>query len=469
MNMPGAFVEAVSRTLRSDLLHLGEPERTDYASDWTRVHTPNAAGVAFPHTTDEVAKLLSLCDAHRVCVVPSGGRTGLAGGAVAAQGELVISMERMRHLGNVDPVARTLRVQAGAVTQSVHAHCAPFGLTWPVNFASSGSSHIGGNIATNAGGIRVVRYGPTRAWILGLQVVTMQGHVLELNGFLEKNNTGFDLRQLFIGSEGTLGIVTEATLKLAPIPAASQVALFAVDDVDAALRLFAAARRDTHLQLLAFEYFSSACLDVVLAERNLPAPLQKGANAYVLLEIEGSNDASVRRQCEAFCAESFAADLIRDGVLSQSRKDAAALWQLREGISESLGRRGLLHKNDVAVPVANIGAFAHDVEEVFRRDYAPFSVYVFGHLGDGNLHINVLKPPSMAKDAFLAATRQTDTALFTLIRKHQGAVSAEHGIGLLKKHALPYTRTAEEIALFRAIKGAFDPQGLMNPGKLVDP
>src|SRR4051812_48326728 len=283
--LPEAFVAAVARDFPADFLTVEPAELAEYGRDWTRVYAPAPSAVALPRTTDEVARLLALCSAHRVPVVPSGGRTGLAGGAVAAKGELVVSTARMRRMDAVDELGLTVRVQAGAVTAAVHEHCAPLGVTWPGDFASKGSSQVGGNIATNAGGVKVIRYGLTRQWVLGLEVVLASGAVLELNGALEKNNTGFDLRQLFIGSEGTLGIITEATLKLARLPSRRDVFLFALPDVPAVVRLFREARR-APLTLSAYEFFTDKCLARVQRHRKLRSPFDAACACYVLLEAE---------------------------------------------------------------------------------------------------------------------------------------------------------------------------------------
>lgn len=437
-----------------------------YGRDWTKIYPPRPRAVAFPSTTEEVSALLRLCRDHRVAVVPSGGRTGLAGGAVAAHGELVLSLDRMSHLGPVDPLARTVRCQAGAVTAAVHAHCAEHELTWPVDFASSGQSQVGGNIATNAGGVRVVRYGLTRHWVLGLQVVTMNGDVLELNGDLEKNNTGFDLRQMFIGSEGTLGVITEATLKLAPIPRASRVALLAVDDLRRGLNIFLSARQHG-LELLAFEYLSDACMRLVLAEIGGAHPLTSAGPAYVLVEIEVASPTH-EAAAEAWLSTLFEQSLATDGVLAASQHQSDELWQYRERISESLTKAGFVHKNDVSVPVGRLADFVDDMHAALANRYPDFEVYLFGHVGDGNLHVNVMKPDEMPKEAFLEQCHGTDEVLFGLINAHRGSISAEHGIGLLKKPFLRFSRSPAELALFKRIKQAFDPDGLLNPGKIFD-
>jgi FAD/FMN-containing dehydrogenase len=372
-------------------------------------------------------------------------------------------MSRMRRMDPVDLLGSTVRVQAGAVTEEVHRHAAASGLTWPVDFASKGSSQVGGNIATNAGGVKVIRYGLTRNWVLGLQVVLASGEVLELNGALEKNNTGLDLRQLFIGSEGTLGIVTEATLKLARLPGALKVFLFGVRDLAAVLALFREARR-APFTISAYEFFTDKCLARLLRHRALRAPLGQACTHYVLLEVEGGEDA----QLEAWTTSLFERGLIEDGTMAQHSTQAAELWALREGISESLSATGLPHKNDVALPVAALEGFCAELDQIFTARYPSWEICVFGHIGDGNLHINVMKPEALDKPTFLAKTKEADHDLFGLVKKHGGSISAEHGIGLLKKPYLSYSRSPEEIAVMRAVKKALDPKGILNPGKVLD-
>ncbi|MGF1468256.1 MAG: FAD-binding oxidoreductase [Sandaracinaceae bacterium] len=448
--------------LPSGRVRWDEETRRIYGVDWTRVHAPAPSAVVFPRSTDEVQAVLRFCQRHRWSLVPSGGRTGLAGGAVAAHGEVVLSLERLDHIGPVDRLGQTVRVGAGAITEAVHRAAAEHGLTWPVDFASKGSSSVGGNIATNAGGVKVIRYGLTRRWVLGLQVVTAAGAVLELNGALEKNNTGTDLRQLFIGSEGTLGVITEAVLKLTPLPGHLDVMLFAVADLEAVLRLFREARSGP-LTLSAFELFTDRCLDRVHRHRGLVSPLEEPATHYVLVEVEGAD----RGDLDRWLAGLVEAEVVLDGTLAASHAQAAELWALREGISESLASTGLPHKNDIALPVAALPAFIADLERAFAERYPDWEVCLFGHIGDGNLHVNVMKPDPMAKDEFHARVDELDEALFALVRRHGGSISAEHGIGLLKAKWLPYSRSAEEIAMLRTLKEALDPAGILNPGKVL--
>jgi FAD/FMN-containing dehydrogenase len=462
--LPGAFTDAIARDFPADFLSTDPSDLETFGRDWTRFIDPAPSAVAFPRSTDEVSRLVKLCAAHGVPIVPSGGRTGLAAGAVAANGELVVSLERMRAMGPVDVLGATVRVEAGAVTEAVHQHCAEHGLTWPVDFASKGSSQVGGNIATNAGGVKVIRYGLTRSWVLGLEVVLANGDVLDIGGALEKNNTGLDLRQLFIGSEGTLGVVTAATLKLTRLPEKLDVLLFAVKDLAAVLALFRAARRGPFV-VMAYEFFTEKCLARVRRHRQIVTPLAEPSDFYVLLEVERAESDSL----QDWVASLFEEGLVVDGTLAQHGKQAAELWTLREGISESLSATGLPHKNDVALPIAGLEAFCADLERFFEASWPGWEIALFGHIGDGNLHVNVMKPDAMDRADFVKAAKAADRSIFELVKRHHGSVSAEHGIGLLKKDALAYSRSPEELAVMRAVKRALDPQNLMNPGKILDP
>ncbi|MDR6672971.1 FAD-binding oxidoreductase [Xanthomonas sp. 1678] len=435
-----------------------------YGRDWTRRWTPAPLAIALPATVQEVQAVLRWANDHAVAVVPSGGRTGLSGGAVAAHGELVLSLERMNKALAFDAVDRTLTVQAGMALEAVHNAAREHGLVYPVDFAARGSCSIGGNIATNAGGIRVIRYGNTREWIAGLKVVTGSGELLELNRGLIKNSSGYDFRQLLIGSEGTLGIVVEATLRLTDPPPPSNVMLLALPSFEVLMQVFAAFRG--RLQLEAFEFFTDRALQHVLAH-GAQAPFDTVYPYYVVTEYASGDEAQEAAALAAFeaCMEQ---GWVLDGVISQSDAQAAQLWRLREGITEALARYKP-YKNDVSVRISAMPAFLAQTQALLGAAYPQFDVVWFGHIGDGNLHINVLKPDATADADFIAACEQVTKLLAQVLAEHGGSISAEHGIGLVKKPYLDSTRSVEEIALMRAVKRVFDPAGLLNPGKLFDP
>ncbi|WP_226468647.1 FAD-binding oxidoreductase [Luteimonas panaciterrae] len=434
-----------------------------YGRDWTRRWTPAPLAIALPGDIEEVRAVVRWARANGVAIVPSGGRTGLSGGAVAANGELVLSLERMNRVLGFDPIDRTLTVQPGIALQSVHEAAREHGLVYPVDFAARGSCSIGGNIATNAGGIRVIRYGNTREWVAGLKLVTGTGELLDLNRGLIKNSSGYDLRHLTIASEGTLGIVVEATLKLTDPPPPTNVMLLALPSFEVLMQVFAALRE--RLQLEAFEFFTDRALHHVLAH-GAQAPFAEVHPYYVVTEFAIGDEAQEAKVLTAFehCMEQ---GWVNDGVISQSEAQAAQLWRLREGITESLARYKP-YKNDVSVRISAMPAFLEETQALIGREYPHFDVVWFGHIGDGNLHINVLKPDDLGDEAFVAQCEHVTKLLAEALGKHDGSISAEHGIGLVKKPYLASTRSAEEIALMRGVKRVFDPDGIMNPGKLFD-
>jgi len=432
-----------------------------YGRDWTRRWTPAPLAIALPSTAGDVQTIVRWAREHQVAIVPSGGRTGLSGGAVAAHGELVVAFDRMNQVLGFDPVDGSLTVGPGIALEAVQNAAREHGLAYPVDFAARGSCSIGGNIATNAGGIRVIRYGLTRQWVAGLKFVAGTGELLELNRGLVKNASGYDLRHLVIGSEGTLGMVVEATLWLAPPPPPTQVMLLAVPAMDALMRVFAVAR--VKLQLEAFEFFTDRALEHVLAH-GAQAPFDEPSPYYVVAEFDAGDEASQAAALEMFeaCLE---AGWVTDGVISSSDAQAASLWRLREGITESLARYKP-YKNDISVRIGAVPAFMADMHELLEREYPTFDVVWFGHIGDGNLHINVLKPDELDQESFVAQCELVTKHLAAMLHKHGGSISAEHGIGLVKKPYLEGTRSHEEIALMRGIKAVLDPDGIMNPGKV---
>ncbi|WP_407353173.1 FAD-binding oxidoreductase [Luteimonas sp. R10] len=434
-----------------------------YGRDWTRRWTPAPLAIALPGGIEEVQAIVRWANAQGVALVPSGGRTGLSGGAVAAHGELVVGLERMNRVLGFDAVGRTLTVQPGITLQAVHEAAAAQGLLYPVDFGARGSCSIGGNIATNAGGIRVIRYGNTREWIAGLKLVTGGGDLLDLNRGLVKNSSGYDLRHLAIGAEGTLGIVVEAMLKLADPPPPAQTMLLALPSFEVLMRVFAEFR--ARLRLQAFEFLTDRGLRHVLAHGGTD-PFDDVHPYYVVAEFDAADEAQQAAGLAAFEA-CMAQDWILDGAIAQSQAQAQQLWRLREGITEAVARYRP-YKNDIAVRISAMPAFLAEAQSLLAEAYPRFEVVWFGHIGDGNLHINVLQPDDVDDETFMAQCGRVTELLADLLRRHGGSISAEHGIGLVKKPYLGSTRSAEEIALMRGIRAVLDPNGVMNPGKLFD-
>jgi len=445
-----------------ELRVLTEPgDLEHYGRDWTRRWIPAPLAIALPASIDEVQVIVRWANEHHVALVPSGGRTGLSGGAVAANGELVISLERMNRVLDFNAVDRTLTVQPGITLQAVHDAARGHALLYPVDFAARGSCSIGGNIATNAGGIRVIRYGNTREWIASLKVVSGNGELLEFNRSLIKNSSGYDFRQLLIGSEGTLGIVVEATLKLTDPPPSSQVMLLALPDMDALMQVFALFR--SHLSLQAFEFFTDQALHHVLAHGAQRA-IDGDYPYYVVSEFDAF-DEKMQEIALATFEQAVEKGWVSDGVLAQSDAQAAALWRLREGITESLAPHRP-YKNDVSVKVSAVPAFLHEMQALLTHEYPHIEVVWFGHIGDGNLHINVLRPDDLDEAAFIDQCEHVTKLLAATLKNHGGSISAEHGIGLVKRAYLESTRSAAEILLMKGVRKVFDPQGILNPGKL---
>lgn len=435
-----------------------------YGRDWTRAVEPAPAAIVFPRSVDEVVALVKLANTHRIPLVPSGGRTGLSGGAVAPNGEVVVAFDRMNRILDFNPVDRMVTCEAGVVTEQLQQFALEQDLFYPVDFASAGSSQIGGNISTNAGGIKVIRYGMTRNWVQGLKVVTGRGEVLNLNQGLVKNATGYDLRHLFIGAEGTLGFVVEATLSLAGLPRDPTVMVLALADMDATMEVLQKFQRG--LPLTAFEFFSDQALNHVLREKQLQRPFDTVSPFYALIEFENESEATLDQAMTRFteCVES---GWVLDGTLSQNQAQAAALWRLREDISETISRF-TPYKNDISVRVSGVPGFLREVESLVSSRYPDFEIIWFGHIGDGNLHLNILKPENLDKESFFRRCSEVSPEVFRIVQSYHGSISAEHGVGLLKKPFLPYSRSAEEIACMKALKQVFDPHHIMNPGKLFD-
>ncbi len=435
-----------------------------FGKDWTKVYEPKPSAIVFPGNAAEVQALVKLANQHGFALVPSGGRTGLSGGAVASAGEVVVAFDRMNRILDFNPIDRQVVCEPGVVTEQLQQFAEDNGLYYPVDFASSGSSQIGGNVATNAGGIKVIRYGLTRDWVMGMKVVTGSGELLELNHGLVKNATGYDLRHLFVGSEGTLGFIVELTMGLATQPQDPTVLVLAVEDMDAAMHVLQTFQ--SALDIMAFEFFSEKALRHVMAEKGLQRPFDTVGNFYALIEFENTGESVMDTAMAAFerCMESGWA---LDGTMSQNMTQAKTLWRLREDISETISRF-TPYKNDISVQVSKVPSFLKEVDAIVNDRYPDFEIIWFGHIGDGNVHLNILKPDNVPKEEFFKRCNEVSYGIFDAVKKYRGSISAEHGVGLLKKPYLQYSRSESEIAVMRSLKKVFDPNNIMNPGKIFD-
>jgi len=444
---------AKSRGLRfltntNDLDHWGR--------DWTHYFPVNALGVIFPKTVADVSEILKHCHTHRICVVPSGGRTGLVGGAYATQGELILSLSQMNRILDWDPLGLTVKVEAGVIHETLQDYLRPKGFHWPVDLAAKGSCQIGGNLATNAGGVRVIKYGMTRRWVQSLTVVMANGKILELNGDLEKNNTGPCLRDLVIGSEGTLAVIAEARLKVTHLPRQCLTLFAPVENPAAALTLLQSLR-ECGAPLLAFEFIDKASLDLVLKHCGDPNPFGEFMSDAVLIDLETTDVSDVYAKTA----------LDPRTILGESHSQVQKFWHYREIITEALDSMGFVYKHDVSLPQREIPRFLKTVDQEFSRRFPGATNFVFGHFGDGNLHLNFGYSAKDPDGRRLAHCEAANDWLFNLVHQYRGAISAEHGIGLLKRAYLRFTKSPEELAILHALKKAMDPHAILNPGKGV--
>ncbi len=482
MDDPTASTLASLRAAYAGRLWTEPADTAPFLTDWRGKWTGPALAVAQPVDTGEVAQLLAWCHAHGVPVVPQGGNTGLSGGSVPeAAGTrlpLLLSLTRMNRVRHVDPLNNTLVVEAGATLQQVQDAAREAGRLFPLSLAAEGSCTIGGNLATNAGGVQVLRYGNARELCLGLEVVTPGGEVWDGLRTLRKDNTGYDLRDLYIGSEGTLGVITAAVLKLFPLPAAQVVALVAVPSPGDALQLLALAQQRMGASLTAFELLSDTCLALVL--RHVPGtrrPLAEASPWYVLLEIsvtgaEAGAQAHAAQAMEDLLEVAMEQGFVLDAALSATLAQFEALWALRENISEAQGAEGPTIKHDIALPISRIPEFITRTDAAVAAAFPQVRQVSFGHLGDGNLHYNASPAAAGPLDAaaradFLALEGPLNQLVHDAVHALGGSISAEHGLGVLRRDESARYKAPLELRLMQRIKSALDPAGLMNPAKLL--
>ncbi|RZT93683.1 FAD-binding oxidoreductase [Rivibacter subsaxonicus] len=459
------------RTLLGAAHVLDEGDLSAWEIDWRKRYRGRALAVVRPGNSEEVAAVVRACAAHGVALVPQGGNTGLVGGGVpdASGSQLLLSLARLNRIRAIDPANLTLTAEAGCVLQVVQEAADGAGLLFPLSLAAEGSCTIGGNLATNAGGTQVLRYGNARELCLGLEVVTATGEIWHGLSGLRKDNTGYDLRDLFIGSEGTLGIITAATLKLHPRPAASMTALAACGSLEHCVALLMGARATLGAGLSGFEVMNR--LSLALVARHFPQLAQPlpPASWAVLLELSDHESAEHARSAfEALLEQALEAGEISDAVVAESQAQSHALWHLRESIPLAQSEEGLNIKHDIALAVSSIPAFVAAADAALLRHDAGIRFVNFGHLGDGNLHYNVQAPEGVDGAAFLREQEPAvNRIVYDAVVAHGGSISAEHGIGELKREELAQRKSAVALALMRAIKQALDPQGIMNPGRVL--
>jgi FAD/FMN-containing dehydrogenase len=469
------FTPALAAALRSVLGEKGmitDPAAMRaYVTEWRGLWTGRSPAILRPASTAECAEAVRLCAASGVRMVPQAGNTSMVGASVPheAGDEVVISVSRMNRILEVDPADMTMTVEAGAVLAAVQKAAEEAGCLFPLSLGAEGTAQIGGVLGTNAGGNATLRYGNARDLALGLEVVLPDGQVLDLLRRLRKDNTGYCLRHLFIGAEGTLGIITRAVLKLFPRPRETELAFVAVPSVEAALALLNRFQRHDGASLSAFEYMMRFGLDLVF--RHIPGaadPLGQRHEHYCLAELSSPRpDAGLRQGMEAVLEAALADGVVLDAVIAESEAQRAALWRLREEHSEAQKREGASIKNDVSVPVSRVPALIAGAAEACRALVPGIRVCAFGHVGDGNIHFNLSAPEGADGAAFLARWDEVAAAVNGVVRSLGGSFAAEHGVGRLKARTLAAWRAGPELELMRAIKRTIDPGNLMNPGKVV--
>ena len=449
-----------------------DADKAPYLTDWRGRYTGRAQAVVLPADTQQVVAVIRACAAANCPVVPQGGNTGLCGGATPlAEGEpaIVLNLSRLRRIREVDALNNAITVEAGVPLAAVQAAAEEVDRLFPLSLASEGSCEVGGFISTNAGGVQVLRYGNTRELVLGLEVVLPDGRIWNGLRALRKDNTGYDLKQLFIGAEGTLGVVTAATLKLFARPRSAVTAWLAVAEPAAAVALLGRLRGAAGDRVTAFELISRPSLELVL--QHIPGardPLAKPHPWYVLVELTDTRfEAGLVELLETELEAAIGEGAVLDGVVAATSRQADALWTLRENISEAQKREGVSIKHDISVPISAIPVFIQEAAERLESAYPGVRIVCFGHLGDGNLHYNQSRPQQGENDAFIARTAEVNRIVHDLVRDSGGSISAEHGIGQLKRDILPFYKSEIELDLMRRIKRSFDPHGLMNPGKVL--
>ena len=462
-----ALINELRRLLGDGRVLTAAEDVAPFCTDWRGRYFGRALCVALPGTTTEVAAVVSLCGASGVAIVPQGGNTGLCGGATPVGGEVVVSLRRMNRIRAVDADNNSVTVEAGCTLQAVQEAATAVDRLFPLSLAAEGSATLGGNLSTNAGGVQVLRYGNARDLALGLEVVLADGRIWNGLRALRKDNTGYDLKHLFIGAEGTLGLITAATLKLFPRPRVQATAWVAVPDPAAAVSLLGRLRDAAGDTVTAFEIVGRPALDLVLEHiPNMRDPLAGKPQWQALIELSGARG-DLTTTLEQVMHDGVGSGLVTDAVLAASQSQTAALWALRENISEAQRIEGVSIKHDIAVPVSRVAEFIARADAALQAEFPGVRIVCFGHIGDGNLHYNQSRSDALSNDEFIARSAAVNRLVHDIVSQLGGSISAEHGLGQLKRQEILRYKSETEMDLMRAVKRAIDPLGLMNPGKVL--
>jgi D-lactate dehydrogenase (cytochrome) len=466
-----SFIEEILAIVGPAGLITSPMEVAPYATDWRKRYLGKPAAVVRPASTAEVAEVVRACAGSRTAIVPQGGNTGLCGAATpdASGSQIVLNLSRMNRVRAIDTRNNTMTVDAGCVLARLQETAEGAGRLFPLSLAAEGSCEIGGNLSTNAGGTAVLRYGNARELVLGLEVVLPSGETWDGLRGLRKDNTGYDLKQLFIGAEGTLGVITAAVLKLFPLPKSHATAVVALQDSEKALALLDRALEACGERLTGFELFSDLCLSLVLKHfRDTAAPFPRRFPHYVLMELSDTQSGEgVRALIESMLEAALDEQNILDAAVAQSETQSRAFWSLRELISEAQAHEGPNIKHDVSIPISRISEFIATTDAELERAHRGVRMVTFGHLGDGNLHYNVSAPEGVAPDVFAMHTVAINRIVHDSVARLGGSISAEHGLGQLKREEIRRYKSSLELELMRKIKRTLDPHGIMNPGKVL--
>jgi FAD/FMN-containing dehydrogenase len=458
------IVSALARSVGADVIVAPDSQNVvRHTQDHGVRGDPNVGilALAYPRNTQQVAAILKFCNERRIAVQPQGGMTGLAGGAVPVGPCVVVSLERMRAIRELDTSASTITVDAGVVMETVQKAADEADLFFPLDLGGRGSCQIGGNVATNAGGNRVLRFGMARDLVMGIEAVLADGTVIDALRKVIKNNTGYDLRQLFIGSEGTLGIITGVVLRLFPKPRSVCTGIAAVDDYDGVLDLLNRVRAGFGAQLTAFEVMWPSFYQLATEGLGHAPPLPFGPGAYVLIETMGQDAQADQERYETVIGDALEEGIVANAIIAQSSRESTELWTVRDSPGEWRRTPHWPHLSfDVSAPTGEIGALVDEIEAGLHEKWPQLETVYFGHVADGNLHLSV------SMNGHSVPQAQIEDVVYSIAARRRGSISAEHGIGSLKRQFLHYSRSPEELALMRALKQAMDPNGILNPGKI---